>query len=71
LSRPGLNATIALLATEATYEGVVKAADAVGNDTETTVAVAGGLAGVRDGASSIPTRWQHTHSAAATSSSHC
>lgn len=54
-----LRTTVSLLATEATYEGVVKAAVAVGNDTDTTAAVAGGLAGVRDGVSSIPTRWQH------------
>jgi ADP-ribosylglycohydrolase len=54
-----LRTTVRLLATEATYEGVVKAAVAVGNDTDTTAAVAGGLAGVRDGVSSIPTRWQH------------
>jgi ADP-ribosylglycohydrolase len=43
---------------EATYEGVVKAAVALGNDTDTTAAVAGGIAGVRDGLQAIPERWR-------------
>jgi ADP-ribosyl-[dinitrogen reductase] hydrolase len=41
-----------------TYEGVVKAAIALGNDTDTTACVAGGLAGVRDGVDAIPPRWR-------------
>lgn len=41
-----------------TYEGVVKAAIALGNDTDTTACVAGGLAGVRDGVAGIPARWR-------------
>lgn len=40
-----------------TYEQVVKAAVALGEDTDTTACVAGGLAGVRDGLDAIPTRW--------------
>ncbi len=43
---------------EATYEGVVKAAVALGNDTDTTAAVAGGIAGLRDGIEAIPERWR-------------
>lgn len=39
------------------YESVVKAAVAMGNDTDTTACVAGGAAGVRDGAAAIPSRW--------------
>lgn len=39
------------------YEGVVRGAIALGRDTDTTAAVAGGLAGVRDGVSAIPPRW--------------
>lgn len=42
---------------EPTYEGVVKAAVAMGNDTDTTACIAGGLAGIRDGAEAIPPRW--------------
>jgi ADP-ribosylglycohydrolase len=39
------------------YEQVVKAAVALGNDTDTTACVAGGIAGIRDGVSAIPQRW--------------
>jgi ADP-ribosyl-[dinitrogen reductase] hydrolase len=39
------------------YEQVVKAAVALGHDTDTTAAVAGGIAGLRDGVSGIPSRW--------------
>ncbi len=42
----------------ATYERVVKAAVALGHDTDTTAAVAGGAAGVRDGILAIPARWR-------------
>src|SRR5262245_9822014 len=40
------------------YEQVVKAAVALGNDTDTTACVAGGMAGVRDGVQAIPARWR-------------
>ncbi len=43
---------------ESTYEGVVKAAVALGHDTDTTAAVAGGIAGLRDGLQAIPERWR-------------
>jgi ADP-ribosylglycohydrolase len=43
---------------ESTYEGVVKAAIALGDDTDTTACVAGGIAGVRDGIEGIPARWR-------------
>jgi ADP-ribosyl-[dinitrogen reductase] hydrolase len=40
------------------YERVVKAAVALGDDTDTTACVAGGVAGLRDGIAAIPTRWR-------------
>ena len=40
-----------------TYETVVKQAIALGNDTDTTACVAGGVAGIRDGEGAIPARW--------------
>lgn len=40
------------------YEAVVKTAVSLGDDTDTTAAVAGGLAGVRHGIDGIPERWR-------------
>jgi len=40
------------------YEQVVKAAVALGRDTDTTACVAGGIAGIRDGVQAIPERWR-------------
>jgi ADP-ribosylglycohydrolase len=40
------------------YEAVVKAAIRLGNDTDTTAAIAGGIAGLRDGLTRIPQRWR-------------
>lgn len=40
------------------FEGVVRGAVALGNDTDTTAAVAGGLAGIRHGLGGIPRRWR-------------
>ncbi len=40
------------------YEAVVKAAVAMGHDTDTTACVAGGLAGLRDGVRAIPHTWR-------------
>lgn len=40
------------------YEQVVKAAIALGHDTDTTSCVAGGIAGLRDGVDAIPQRWR-------------
>lgn len=40
------------------YEQVVKAAISLGNDTDTTACVAGGVAGIRDGVNAIPERWR-------------
>jgi len=37
---------------------VVRAAIRLGNDTDTTACVAGGLAGLRDGIDAIPARWR-------------
>jgi ADP-ribosylglycohydrolase len=42
---------------ESNYEDVIKAAIAMGKDTDTTACVAGGLAGIRFGFSGIPSRW--------------
>ena len=43
---------------EGGYENVVKAAVALGNDTDTTACIAGGVAGVREGLDAIPARWR-------------
>ncbi len=40
------------------YEQVVKAAIGLGHDTDTTACVAGGIAGLREGAAAIPQRWR-------------
>ena len=40
------------------YEQVVKSAISLGNDTDTTACIAGGIAGVRDGIEAIPIRWR-------------
>lgn len=42
---------------ENTFEDVIRTAILFGNDTDTTAAVAGGLAGIRFGISGIPKRW--------------
>jgi ADP-ribosyl-[dinitrogen reductase] hydrolase len=42
---------------ETSFEDVVRTAILFGNDTDTTAAVAGGLAGIRFGLSGIPRRW--------------
>lgn len=39
------------------YETVVKSAIALGNDTDTTACIAGGLAGIQYGKEAIPERW--------------
>lgn len=43
---------------EESFEAAIKAAIALGNDTDTTAAVAGGIAGIRFGVSAIPERWR-------------
>lgn len=40
------------------FEAAVKAAVALGHDTDTTACVAGGIAGLRDGHAAIPGRWR-------------
>ena len=40
------------------FAGVIRAAIALGNDTDTTACVAGGLAGIRHGIDGIPTAWR-------------
>lgn len=42
---------------QGSYEDAVRAAISLGHDTDTTAAVAGGLAGARDGLAAIPPRW--------------
>ncbi|MDQ3265584.1 MAG: ADP-ribosylglycohydrolase family protein [Myxococcota bacterium] len=40
------------------YELTVKSAISLGEDTDTTAAIAGGAAGARDGVAAIPARWR-------------
>ncbi|BAC88054.1 gsr0113 [Gloeobacter violaceus PCC 7421] len=40
------------------YEQVVKLAVSLGNDTDTTACLAGGIAGLQQGIEAIPERWQ-------------
>jgi len=47
-----------VLETATDYAGAVRAAVALGNDTDTTACVTGGIAGLRYGSSSIPARWR-------------
>jgi ADP-ribosyl-[dinitrogen reductase] hydrolase len=47
-----------LAAQEPTFERVVQRAVSLGNDTDTTAAVAAGIAGLRHGLSAIPQRWR-------------
>jgi ADP-ribosylglycohydrolase len=42
---------------EKSFEAVLHAAISLGNDTDTTAAVAGGLAGIRHGPGGIPQDW--------------
>ncbi len=44
--------------THPTYEETVKAAISLGNDTDTTACIAGGIAGLKFGLSGIPQRWR-------------
>jgi ADP-ribosylglycohydrolase len=44
--------------TTASYEDAVRAAIALGHDTDTTACVAGGVAGLRYGVNGIPARWR-------------
>jgi len=48
-----------LVMKERDYESVVRAAVSLGNDTDTTACIAGGLAGIRDGLHAIPERWRN------------
>lgn len=47
-----------MVQTGGTYEEVVRAAIALGNDTDTTACIAGGIAGLRFGIQGIPERWR-------------
>ncbi|MBC7797995.1 MAG: ADP-ribosylglycohydrolase family protein [Pyrinomonadaceae bacterium] len=40
------------------YESTVKAAISLGDDTDTTACIAGGIAGIKFGVNSIPSRWR-------------
>jgi ADP-ribosylglycohydrolase len=46
-----------VFASSSSYGQTIEAAIALGNDTDTTAAIAGGLAGVRFGLNAIPTEW--------------
>ena len=41
----------------ASYEEIIQSAVALGNDTDTTACIAGGIAGIRHGKHGIPTHW--------------
>lgn len=41
-----------------TYEAIVKSAISLGNDTDTTACIAGGIAGLKFGVEAIPKRWR-------------
>ena len=45
-------------AAQGEYETAVRAAISLGNDTDTTACIAGGIAGLRDGVDAIPHRWR-------------
>jgi ADP-ribosylglycohydrolase len=47
------------LDTGASFDAVVRSAIALGNDTDTTAAVAGGIAGIRYGLDGIPLQWRN------------
>lgn len=49
-----------LACTEQSFERIVKRAISMGNDTDTTASVAGGIAGIRHGIAAIPKRWRET-----------
>ena len=53
-----LNSARMVVDAGSTYEEVVKSAVALGEDTDTTACVAGGIAGIRYGLEGIPSRWQ-------------
>ena len=42
------------------FESVVKAAISLGNDTDTTACIAGGIAGLTYGIQGIPNRWKES-----------
>jgi ADP-ribosylglycohydrolase len=42
---------------ESSFENILKTAVSYGNDTDTTAAIAGGIAGIRHGVQGIPDRW--------------
>lgn len=46
-----------MVTTASDYETTIKAAVALGNDTDTTACVAGGIAGLQHGVDAIPDRW--------------
>ena len=53
-----LRSAFMVLRAAKSYEEAVKRAVQLGNDTDTTACVAGGLAGIRFGLSDIPLRWR-------------
>lgn len=55
-----LKSAVMIMLRAQSYEQAVKAAVALGDDTDTTACVTGGLAGIMYGYESIPTRWIDT-----------
>lgn len=54
-----LRAAVWLIENKNSYEEVVKSAVALGDDTDTTACIAGGIAGLIYGVESIPERWRN------------
>ena len=54
-----LRSAFMIMKRASSYEEAVKRAVMLGNDTDTTACVTGGLAGIRFGLSGIPKRWLH------------
>jgi ADP-ribosyl-[dinitrogen reductase] hydrolase len=49
--------SVRMLLKNTTYEEVIKSAILLGDDTDTTAAIAGGIAGIREGINGIPEKW--------------
>ena len=53
-----LRASVWLVENKNSYEDIVKSAIALGDDTDTTACIAGGIAGIKFGINGIPQRWR-------------
>ena len=53
-----LRSAVMIMQTAETYEEAVKRSVALGDDTDTTACITGGLAGIKFGYNGIPERWK-------------